>query len=49
MLAGDLIGYRDGSCLEIGSCLRSEDIYGDVTGIEMEMSDWSSDVCSSDL
>ena len=37
MLAGDLIGYRDGSCLEIGSCLRSDAIYGDLTGIEMEI------------
>ena len=31
MLAGDLIGYRD------GSCLRSEAIYGDLTGTEMEI------------
>ena len=37
MLAGDLIGYRDGSCLEIGSCLRSEAIYGDLTSTEMEI------------
>ena len=37
MLAGDLTRYRDGSCLEIRSCLRSEAIYGDLTGIEMEI------------
>ena len=37
MLAGELTGYRDGSCWEIGSCLRSEAVYGDLTGIEMEI------------